>query len=385
MARCMAKRKLNKMEDFDFFYKAISVPKLVALFVLLCVAHHARPIKIQETSLMTSTPATQKTMATVSTIAGVLALCTGLAMAQAPSAGRVYVSSEKDNKIFVFDTDGKRLSSIDVCQRPRHMMFNANRSQIYVCCGDSNQMGLVDTASGKMVGNVPLGDSPEIFDLSPDGKTAYVTIEEESGMSAYSLETKAKLFDVKTGGQPEGILVMPDGKHAYVTSEVANVVHLIDLVQHKVVKNIRVGKRPRRFVLAANGKELWVTNELGGSVSVVSTDDQSVKQTLTFQIKGMRASDITPVGMTLSPDGKTAWVGLGRANHVAEIDVASRQVLRQILVGKRAWGLTMHPNGQTLYVANGLSDDMTLIDTASGKALRTVAAGRVPHSILVQP
>ena len=318
-------------------------------------------------------------------LAGSLVLFTSLAMAQSPPGGRVYVSSEKDNKIYVFDASGQRLSAIELCQRPRHMMFNANRSQIYVTCGDSNQLGLVDIASGKMMGTIPLGDSPEMFDLSPDGKTVYVTIEEESGISAYNLETKAKLFDVKTGGQPEGILVMPDGKHAYVTSEVANVVHLIDLVQHKVIKNIRVGKRPRRFVLAANGKELWVTNELGASVSVVSTEDQSVKHTLEFKIKGMRASDITPVGMTLSPDGKTVWVGLGRANHVAAVDVATRQVKRQILVGKRAWGLTMHPNGQTLYVANGLSDDMTLIDTATGKALRTVPAGRVPHSVLVQP
>lgn len=318
-------------------------------------------------------------------LAAALALCAGLSMAQAPASGRVYVSSEKDNKIHVFDTAGQRLSAIDVCERPRHMMFNASRSQIYVCCGDSNQLGLIDTASAKMVGTLALGDSPEIFDLSPDGKTAYVTIEDESNMSAYNLETKTKLFDVKTGGEPEGILVMPDGKHAYVTSEAANVVHLIDLAQRKVVKNIRVGKRPRRFMLAVGGKELWVTNELGASVSVVSTEDHGVKHTLEFKIKGMRAADITPVGMILSPDGKTAWIGLGRANHVAEVDVASRQVKRLVLVGKRAWGLAMHPNGQTLYVANGLSDDMTLISTADGKAVRTVAVGRVPHSVLVQP
>ncbi len=89
--------------------------------------------------------------------------------------------------------------------------------------------------------------------------------------------------------------------------------------------------------------------------------------------------------MTPSPDGKTMWVGLGKANHVVEVDVATRKAGRQVLVGKRAWGLTMHPDGKTLYVTNGLSDDMTLIDTASAKAVRTVAVGRVPHSVLVQP
>jgi YVTN family beta-propeller protein len=77
------------------------------------------------------------------------------------------------------------------------------------------------------------------------------------------------------------------------------------------------------------------------------------------------------------------WVGLGKANHVAEVDVATKAVKTQVLVGKRAWGMGFHPDGKMLYVANGLSDDMTLVDTASGKALKTVPAGRVPHSILV--
>lgn len=307
----------------------------------------------------------------------------GAAMAQV--ADRVYVSSEKNHRIEVLNTQGQHLSSIEVCQRPRHMAFNASHSQIYVCCGDSNQLGVVDVATGKMTGTVPLGDSPEIFDLSPDGHTVYVTIEDENVMAAYDLRTKAKLFEVKTGGEPEGVLVTPDGKYAYVTSEVANVIHLIDLKQRKVLKNIRVGNRPRRFVLAAQGQELWVSNELGASVSVVSTTDHQVKHTVLFKVPGMRASDITPVGMVLSPDGSTVWVGLGRANHVAEVDVQTRQVRKMVLVGKRAWGLALHPNGKTLYVANGLSDDMTLIDTLAGKALRTVPVGRVPHSVLVQP
>jgi YVTN family beta-propeller protein len=204
-------------------------------------------------------------------------------------------------------------------------------------------------------------------------------------MGAYDLHSKKKLFEVKVGGQPEGVLVMPDGKHAYVTSEEANVVHYIDLATHKIVKNIRVGNRPRRFVLASSGKELWVSNELSASVSIVSTEDQKVKQTIVFKLEGIRTNDITPVGMTLSADGKTVWVGLGRANHVAEVNLASREVVKTVLVGKRAWGLTLHPDGKTLYVANGMSDDMTLVDTVAGKAIRTVPVGRVPHTVLVQP
>jgi YVTN family beta-propeller protein len=76
-------------------------------------------------------------------------------------------------------------------------------------------------------------------------------------------------------------------------------------------------------------------------------------------------------------------VGLGRANHVAVVDVASRQVKAYVLVGKRAWGLGLSRDGRRLYVANGLSDDMTIVDTVTMKALKTVKAGRTPHSVVV--
>jgi YVTN family beta-propeller protein len=96
----------------------------------------------------------------------------------------------------------------------------------------------------------------------------------------------------------------------------------------------------------------------------------------------MRKNDISPVGMLITPDGKTAWVALGRANHVAEVDVATHTVRKVILAGKRTWGLGLNGDGSRLYVANGLSDDLTIIDVASGKAIKTVPAGRVPHSVI---
>lgn len=298
-------------------------------------------------------------------------------------AQTVYVSSEKDHKVHVMDAAGKLQSSISVCQRPRDLKPSPDRSRIYVVCGDSNQLGVIDRASGKQIDSLKLGDSPELLDLSPDGKTAYVTIEDESVLAAYDLASKKPLFKVRTGGEPEGVLITPDGKTAYVTSEDANVVHVIDLAARKVVKDIKAGQRPRRFALSPDGKELWVTNELGASVSVIDTGSQSVKATLEFRIAGLRASDITPVGVTMTRDGQTAWVSLGRANQVAEVDMASRQVRRTVLAGKRAWGLALSPDEAVLYVTNGLSDDMTLIDTRQGKAIRTVAVGRVPHTPLV--
>jgi YVTN family beta-propeller protein len=126
-----------------------------------------------------------------------------------------------------------------------------------------------------------------------------------------------------------------------------------------------------------------VTTELDGNVNIIRTSDHTVVGKIGFLPQGMRAEDVTPVGMALSPDGKTAYVGLGRANHVAVVDVASRTVKQYVLVGKRPWGLTVSRDGKRLYVANGLSDDMTIIDTGSLKPVKTLKVGRVPYGVVI--
>jgi YVTN family beta-propeller protein len=85
----------------------------------------------------------------------------------------------------------------------------------------------------------------------------------------------------------------------------------------------------------------------------------------------------------MAKDGKRAFVSLGRANHVAFVDVAKREVTQQVLAGKRAWNLTLSQDQSKLYVVNGLSDDMTIIDVATAKATKTIAVGRVPYGAVL--
>jgi len=92
---------------------------------------------------------------------------------------------------------------------------------------------------------------------------------------------------------------------------------------------------------------------------------------------------VTPVGMTLTKDGKSAIVALGRANHVAFVDTATRKIETYVLVGSRAWGVALSPDEKTLYVANGLSDDLSIVDMETRRPIRAVPVGRVPHSVLV--
>lgn len=306
------------------------------------------------------------------------ALC-GAAAAQ----GTAYVSSEKDNALTLIDATTLAVKgTLATCKRARHIQRLPD-GKLLVACTDSNAADLIDPASGKSLRRIPLGDEPEAFDISPDGKTIYVSNEDEGAASFFDLASGKKLQSVKVGKEPEGVKVSADGKRVYVTSEVASMVHVIDTATAKVVKNIQVGKRPRRMAITPDGKELWVTNELDASVSIVATADHSVVGTLKFEVKGVRAEDITPVGIQMTRDGKRAFVALGKANHVAFVDVPARKQTHLVLVGKRAWNVTLDKAEARLWVVNGLSDDVTVVDVTSAKAIKSIPVGRVPYGVVI--
>jgi YVTN family beta-propeller protein len=144
-----------------------------------------------------------------------------------------------------------------------------------------------------------------------------------------------------------------------------------------------VGNRPRRFALTPDQKELWVSNELSGSVTIINPQTNEIIESIEFLPPGFRPEDVTPVGITMTKDGATTFVALGRANHVAVVDTASREIKDYILVGNRAWNTILNRDNSLLFVANGLSDDISVIDVAKRKVIKSVPVGRVPYMVLI--
>jgi PQQ-dependent catabolism-associated beta-propeller protein len=306
------------------------------------------------------------------------------APALAHGTGLVFVSNEKSNDVWVLDPETlEPVKVINTSGRPRDMRFNSDRTRLLVACGDDDVIDVIDMASLEVVDQIPTGPSPEVFNISADDSLIYVSNEENSTVQIIDVAGKFIIHEIPTGAEPEGIAISEDGRTLYATSEVADMVHVIDEAAGAVVENIIVGTRPRRFVLTPDGAELWVSAELSGEVYVIDRATNTVKEVLSFLPPGFRQVDVTPVGMEITGDGSTVIVTLGRANHVAFVDAASKEIEDYVLVGSRAWGVGLSPDEKTLYVANGLSDDVTVIDTDTRRVVKSVPVGRVPHSVLV--
>ena len=316
-----------------------------------------------------------------------LAAAAGLLIATgtvaAKGTGLVFVSNEKSSTITVLGPDHAVVESFATCARPRGLHFDAGHTGFYVACGDDDTIALYDIASRKLVKRFRDIPDPETFDLHPNGKHLYASNEDDAAVSVIDVETGAITATYEAGEEPEGVQITADGKYVFVTSEAASLVHVIDTAKNAVVKDIPVGTRPRRFALTPGDKELWVSAELSGIIDIIDVASLANVGQVAFLPPGLKKEQVTPVDVVITRDGARAYVALGRANHVAVVDVKSRAVIDYLLVGKRPWGLKLNRDETLLYVANGLSDDVTIIDTAANRAVISVPVGEVPYGILI--
>src|SRR5262249_31600551 len=284
--------------------------------------------------------------------ATVLLLLAFVLQATAKDTGLIFVSNEKTNNLTVIDPKTwKIVKDIKTSRRPRDLHFNADHTKLYVACGDDDVIDVVDMGRLEVTAKLATGPSPETFAMDEARRRIYVANEEGSSLSIIDMDQNIIVREVPTGGEPEGVLVSQAGKTVYVTSEVGDIVHGIDAEAGIVDEDVVVGTRPRRFAATPDGRELWVSAELSGDVFIIDRHKFEVVSRVEFLPPGMRKTDVTPVGLAMTCDGRTAYVTLGHAPHAPALPLPSPTLLAYVLVGKRAWGITLSHDEKRVFVA----------------------------------
>ncbi len=130
---------------------------------------------------------------------------------------------------------------------------------------------------------------------------------------------------------------------------------------------------PVAMTLSPDGHWLYIECEDSDQVLQVDTRTQQV----TRRIRVGRM----PRGITISPDGKALYVSNENSNDVTEIDAGTFQTRRTLAVGWGPVGLTTDRSGKILYVANTLGDDISVVDLQTGRELKRLQAGHYPEYV----
>ncbi len=127
------------------------------------------------------------------------------------------------------------------------------------------------------------------------------------------------------------------------------------------------GSMPKGVSLSPDGKHAYVTNfgqSNGKNIDIY--DAETLAHEATIDVPG------NVVESVLSTDGTTIYASNFLRNSVQFVDLKTRKVTREIPTGTHPKILVPSPDGKYLFAANWSGHSVTQIDIASGKVIRTV-------------
>ena len=214
----------------------------------------------------------------------------GLAFA----GGKLYFTVESNQAIARYDPAANQVDwLLGTGQNTTHMiMVRADLNQLYTANIGSNSITIID-ASGVQNWKetvVPVGQGPEGFDITPDGKQLWAATSRDGGIS------------------------------------------VIDLFQKRVIHTFTVHtKRSNRLKFTPDGRLVLVSDLDAGELLVLQRDTLR-------EVKRIRLGH-QPAGILIRPDGARAYVAITGDNEVAEIDLKATDVAARFHTGSGPDGM----------------------------------------------
>src|SRR5499433_354171 len=215
-----------------------------------------------------------------------------------PDGRKVYVSSDGASTVSVIDT-GKDavVATIDVGANPHGLAISRDGRKVLVAGFGSNRVLVIDTASDKVTGEVAL---PQVHNgtISRDGTRAWVGSQKqgETAIFVIDLETMTlvgvnaiQVLDTATnkivaqvpvGASPHLAPPTPDGRWELAAVQGPGELAIIDTGNNSVAATVPVGKLPHWIAIGADGRTAWVANEGSNDVSVVDLSSRAVTATI---------------------------------------------------------------------------------------------------------
>ncbi len=165
--------------------------------------------------------------------------------------------------------------------------------------------------------------------------------------------------------------------YAYITNTVSNDVSVINTLTNVVIATIAVGLQPVGVSVTPNGKSVYISNYKSNDVSVINTLNNTVVSTIVVGLK--------PVGIIISPDGLKAYVTNWGSNTINVISTTTNSVIGTIPVGTNPEGIAISPDGGRLYVTNYGSNTISVVNTSNVTVIATIPVGASPQGVNVSP
>jgi YVTN family beta-propeller protein len=245
---------------------------------------------------------------------------------------------------------------------------------------------VVDPASGKILGTVPVGQGPHELAVSTDGKWAFASNYGTGPAPGHTISMidiagvkELRRIDVAPLSRPHG-LAFANGK-LYFTAEANKAIARYDPATDKIDWTFETGQLGTHMVLPTKDARTVFTANIGSnSLSQIEQGSGNTwTQTLIPVGKG-------PEGIEIAPNGREVWTAHSGDGGVSIVDIATKKVSQTLSAGtKRSNRIKLTPDGKFALISDLDAGDLVVFDATTRKEIKRLALGKMPEGILIPP
>lgn len=324
--------------------------------------------------------------------AAIVALASASLVAQGKTVRIIQTNAAGDNSHVIDPVTNKVVAVIEGIEVPHGVSAAPDGTRLYITNESMHTLDVVDTKTWKVSKQIHLSGRPNNVMVSKDGKKVYVGIAQAPGavdvIDAVAL-TNAKSVSVE--GSVHNVYVTPDGKFAVSGSVQTGIISVIDTKTDTLAWQTKLdaGIRPMTFDVNRDGSTRNIYVQLSNYHGVAVVDFATRKEVRRFELpavpgehKELEGLQGAPAhGLAVTHDQKTLlatskWYGAMYAYAIPEYTLIGHVVL-----GSHPEWVTLTPDGRTAYIGVAGEDETVAVDLKSLTVTARIKVGSVPKRI----
>jgi len=301
----------------------------------------------------------------------------------------VQTNSAGDNVHIIDPETNKVIGQIDGIEVNHGAAIAPDGSRIYISDEALSTLDVVDGKTLKVIKQIPLSGHPNNLAIGRSGKRVYVgIIQAPGGVDVIDTASLQRVKTLPTKGTIHNAYVTPDGKYVVAGSIQGKTINVFDATTEEPAwtLDMDLGIRPMTFSANPDGSTKWVFAQLSGLNGFAVVDFATHKE-----IRRIKNPDLPPGrstvpegsdpshGMAVTADQKTLVVCSRLNNALYSYSLPDLNVIGTVFLGGKGAGwVTLTPDGKKAYVANPVTNDVSVVDIKSMKEVALIPVGFVP-------
>jgi YVTN family beta-propeller protein len=314
-----------------------------------------------------------------------------------PAAGQVRIlqtNSGASNNVSVIDPANNRVVA-EVAGVPINHGAAASPDgrQLYFSSEAEQTLHVVDGKTLQTTKKIPLSGRPNNISISKDGSRVYIGIVSAPGaVDVVDTRTLEKVKSIPTKGGIHNVYVTPDGRHVVAGSIAGRLMTVIDASTDEAVWTLfEEGVRPMAFETNADGSTKRIFVQLSNIHGFAVVDFAQKKEVARVMLPDDVPADKVDKGpfngspshgLGVAPDGRTLWVTSRPNAKVYVYSLPDLTLLGNADLGGRPDWVTFTPDSKLVYIATENRDITVALDVATRQVVSKIPVGKAPKRVI---